>query len=103
MSSIKQVFVKHKVESFVIERVKQICFLLAQHTTESCPISKNLGDVTKLLADIQKKWLESCFEEGFSSRQANSHNQREPCIQPQLKTVLLFFTSSSSRMLLYKL
>ena len=50
MSSIKQVSVKHKVESFVIERVKQICFLLAQHTTESCPISKNLGDVTELLA-----------------------------------------------------
>ena len=49
MSSIKQVFVKYKVESFVIERVKQICFLLAQHATESCPISKNLGDVTELL------------------------------------------------------
>ena len=36
-------------------RVEQIWFLLAQHTTESCPISKNLGDVTKLPADIQKK------------------------------------------------
>ena len=36
-------------------RVEQIHFLLAQHATESCPIPKNLGDVTRLLADIQKK------------------------------------------------
>jgi len=42
--------------------VEQICFLLAQCITESCPISKNLEDVTRLSADIQKKWLESCLE-----------------------------------------
>jgi len=34
--------------------VEQIHFLLAQCVTESCPISKNLRDIT-LLADIQKK------------------------------------------------
>ena len=28
------------------EKVKQICFLLAQHIVESCPIPKNLGDIT---------------------------------------------------------
>ena len=33
-------------------RVEQICFLLAQHAAESCPIPKNLEDVTKLLANI---------------------------------------------------
>jgi len=37
------------------EGVEQICFLLAQYITESCPIPKNLGDVTRLPADIQKK------------------------------------------------
>jgi len=51
--------------------VEQICFLLAQCTTESCPIPKNLGNVTKLLADIQKKWLESCFEELKSLKNRN--------------------------------
>ena len=35
--------------------VKKICFLLAQHATESCPIPKNLGDVTRLPANIQNK------------------------------------------------
>jgi len=44
-------------------KVEQIHFLLAQHTTESCPIPKSLRDITRLLADIQKKWLESCLEE----------------------------------------
>ena len=29
---------------------------------ESYPISKNLGDITKLLANIQKRWLESCLK-----------------------------------------
>ena len=43
--------------------VEQICFLLAQCTTESCLISKNLGDITRLPTNIQKKWLESCLEE----------------------------------------
>jgi len=42
--------------------VDQIHFILAQCAVESCPISKILGDVTKLLADIQKKWLKSCLE-----------------------------------------
>jgi len=36
--------------------VEQIYFFLVQHTVKSCLIPKNLGDVTKLLADIQKKW-----------------------------------------------
>ena len=45
------------------ERVKQICFLLAQHVTEFCPIPKNLRDITRLPADIQKKWFESYLEE----------------------------------------
>jgi len=44
------------------ERVEKIHFLLVQHATESCPIPKSLGDITRLLANIQKKWLESCFE-----------------------------------------
>ena len=43
-------------------RVEQIQFLLAQYAAESCPIPKSLGDVTRLLADIQKKWLEFCLE-----------------------------------------
>ena len=37
------------------DRVEQIYFLLAQCVTESCPIFKNLRDITRLLADIQKK------------------------------------------------
>ena len=44
-------------------RVEKICFFLAQYVQESCPISKSLGNVTRLLADIQKKWLKFCFEE----------------------------------------
>ena len=36
-------------------KVKQICFLLTQYITESCPTPKNLKDITRLLADIQKK------------------------------------------------
>ena len=42
--------------------VEQICFLLAQHTIESCPIPKNLGDVANLLTNIQKKWFKSYLE-----------------------------------------
>jgi len=34
------------------EGVEQIHFLLAQHATESCPISKSLGYIIRLLADI---------------------------------------------------
>jgi len=45
------------------EGVEQICFLLAQHVVESCPVLKNLGDFTKLPVNIQKKWLEFCLEE----------------------------------------
>jgi len=44
------------------EGVEQIHFFLAQHATESCPIPKSLRDVIRLPANIQKKWLESCFE-----------------------------------------
>jgi len=36
-------------------KVEQIYFLLAQYATESCPISKRLGNITRLPADIQKK------------------------------------------------
>ena len=43
--------------------VEQICFLLTQCVTEFCPIHKSLRDVTRLLADIQKKWLEFYLEE----------------------------------------
>ena len=35
---------------------------LYQCAAESCPTPKNLGDITKLPADIQKKWLESYLE-----------------------------------------
>ena len=52
-------------------RVEQICFLLAQHAAESCPIPKNLEDVTKLPTDIQKKWLESCLEKLKSFKDRN--------------------------------
>jgi len=37
--------------------VEQICFLLAQYATESCPISKSLGNFTRLPADIQRNGL----------------------------------------------
>ena len=43
--------------------MKQIHFLLAQCTTESCPILKNLGNITKLLTNIQKKWLKFYLKE----------------------------------------
>ena len=51
--------------------VEQIYFFLVQHITEPCPILKNLGDVAKLLANIQKKWLESCLEELKSLKDRN--------------------------------
>jgi len=41
------------------EGVEQIYFLLVQCATEFCPIPKNLGDIIRLPADIQKKWLKS--------------------------------------------
>ena len=44
------------------EKIEQIHFLLAQCATQSCPIPKNLRNVTRLPADIQKKWLKSCLE-----------------------------------------
>ena len=44
------------------KRIEQIHFFLVQYATESCPIPKSLGDVIKLLADIQKKQLVSYFE-----------------------------------------
>jgi len=37
------------------ERVEKIHFLLVQHIVESCSIPKNLGNIAKLLANIQKK------------------------------------------------
>jgi len=44
------------------EVVEQIFFLLIQHVAESCTISKSFGDIIRLLANIQNKWLESCLE-----------------------------------------
>ena len=35
--------------------VEQIHFFLAQYTAESCSIPKNLGDIARLPANIQKK------------------------------------------------
>ena len=55
------------------EVVERICFLLAQYTAESCPISKSLGDVIRLLANIQKKWLESCLEKLKLLKNRNSY------------------------------
>ena len=52
-------------------RVEQICCLLAQCAIESCPIPKDLGDVTRLLANTQKKWLKSCFEKLKSLKNRN--------------------------------
>jgi len=34
------------------EEVEQIYFLLVQYIANSCPISKNLGDITRLPANI---------------------------------------------------
>ena len=42
--------------------VEQIYFFLTQYATKSCPIPKSLGNITRLLADIQKKWLEFYLE-----------------------------------------
>ena len=42
--------------------VEKIHFFLAQCIAESCPIPKNLGDIAEILANIQKKWLESYLE-----------------------------------------
>ena len=53
------------------EIVEQIHFLLVQHIVESCSIPRNLGDINKLPADIQKKWLESCFEKLKSLKDRN--------------------------------
>jgi len=51
--------------------VEKICFLLAQCIAEFCPIPKSLGNITKLSANIQKKWLESCLEELKSFKDKN--------------------------------
>ena len=53
------------------EKVEQICFLLAQYAVDSCSIPKNLGDVTRLPANIQKKWLESCLKKLKSLKDRN--------------------------------
>ena len=48
---------------FARERgVEQICFLLAQYVAKSHLIPKSPRDITKLLANIQKKWLNFYFE-----------------------------------------
>ena len=52
-------------------RVEKIHFFLVQCATESCSILKSLGDITRLLADIQKKWLKSCLEELKSLKDRN--------------------------------
>jgi len=38
--------------SLTREEVEKTYFLLVQHAAESCPISINLGDITKLPANI---------------------------------------------------
>jgi len=42
--------------------VEKIHFFLVQYIAESCPITKNLGDVAEMPANIQKKWLEFYLE-----------------------------------------
>ena len=51
--------------------LEKIHFLLGQYTINSCPIPKNLGDLTILPANIHKKWLESCLEELKSLKDRN--------------------------------
>jgi len=41
---------------------EHICFLLALRATETHVLPKTFKDVTKLLADSKKRWLESCLE-----------------------------------------
>ena len=43
-------------------RAEHICFLLVLRATETHVLPKTFKDVTKLLADSKKKWLESCLE-----------------------------------------
>ena len=43
--------------------VKQVFFFLVQHAAKSCLIPKSLRDVTRFLANIQKKQLKSCLKE----------------------------------------
>ena len=45
------------------EGVEKIHFLLVQYVVESYSISKNLENIAKLLANIQKKQLEFYLEE----------------------------------------
>ena len=63
--------------------VEQICFFLAQCVIESCPIPKNLGDVTRLLADIQKKWLKSCLEKLKLLKDRNIYEEKRKAIKNQ--------------------
>jgi len=49
------VIISYLVCLVIEERVEQICFLLAQCVVESCLILKSFRDVTRLLANIQKK------------------------------------------------
>jgi len=42
---------------------EHIHFLLALRATETHFLPKTFKDVTKLLADSKKRWLESCLEE----------------------------------------
>jgi len=44
-------------------RVEHICFLLVLRATETHVLPKTFKDVTKLLADSKKRWLEFCLEE----------------------------------------
>ena len=43
-------------------KVEKTYFLIVQHAVESCPIPINLRDITKLPANIQKKWLKFCLK-----------------------------------------
>jgi len=44
-------------------KVEHICFLLALKATKTHVLPKTFKDITKLLADSKKRWLESCLEE----------------------------------------
>ena len=61
----KRIKIRKEIESIIFnsDKKQKVYFLLAQHVEESCLIPKNLRDITKLLFNIQKKWLKSYFEE----------------------------------------
>jgi len=51
------------IHFLLVLRATEIHFLLALRATETHFLPKTFKDVTKLLADSKKRWLESCLEE----------------------------------------